>query len=63
MHDSKNVKNITVFCRLRKSVVETLVSLSVVNGDKIFKNMLCTTGTTDFNSLALPQQQASCVEH
>jgi hypothetical protein len=43
--------------------VETLVSLSVVNGDKIFKNMLCTTGTTDFNSLALPQQQASCVEH
>jgi hypothetical protein len=49
----QNIKNITVFCRLRKSAVETPVSLSVVNGDEVFKNLLCLTGTTDFNSLAL----------
>jgi hypothetical protein len=51
MHGSKNVKNITVFCRLRKSAVETPVSLIVVNGDEVFKNLQCLTGTTDFNSL------------
>jgi hypothetical protein len=53
MRGSKNVKNITVFCKLRKSAVETPVSLSVVNGDEVFKNLVCLTGTTDFNSLEL----------
>jgi len=54
MHGAKDVKNITAFCRLRKSTVETPVSLSVVNGDEVFfKKLLCTSGTTDFNSLEL----------
>ena len=49
MDGSKNIKNVTVFfCILRNSAVETHVSLSVVNGDEVFKNLLCLTGTTDF---------------
>jgi hypothetical protein len=51
MNSSENIKNITVFCRLRNSAVKTPVSLSVVNGDEVFTNLLCWTGTTDFNSL------------
>jgi len=36
MHSSKDVKNVTAFCRLRKSTMETPVSLIVVNVDEVF---------------------------
>jgi hypothetical protein len=36
-----------------RSLLQTKEISCVVNGDGVFKNLLCTTGTADFNSLEL----------